>query len=369
MATNAIPVTIPLLNPNEPEARLVSLAVKNGQRVSKGEVLATLETTKSTADLTAEADGYVTGLERREGDSIHAGDLLCFLADSPDWQAPESAPVSGSNWNAEPPSGLPEGLRITQPALSLANESGLDLKTLPVGPLVTVQIVRDLLSTNRPEINPGNVVDPTAIIVYGGGGHGKSIIDFLRALRIYRIAGIVDDGIVAENVLGVPVLGGSEQLADLHRQGVRLAANAVGGIGNLDIRVKVFDRLAEAGFGCPALVHPNAFVEASALLTAGAQVFPLAYVGSQARIGFGVIVNTSAIVSHDCVIGDYSNISPGALIAGEATVGNEVLVGMGVTINLGVKIGDRARIGNGATVKSDVPDGGILRAGAVWPVD
>jgi acetyltransferase-like isoleucine patch superfamily enzyme len=32
-----------------------------------------------------------------------------------------------------------------------------------------------------------------------------------------------------------------------------------------------------------------------------------------------------------------------------------------------VKIGDRARIGNGATVKQDVPAGGIVHAGAVWP--
>jgi acetyltransferase-like isoleucine patch superfamily enzyme len=40
---------------------------------------------------------------------------------------------------------------------------------------------------------------------------------------------------------------------------------------------------------------------------------------------------------------------------------------MGTTINLRVKVGARARIGNGATVKRDVPEGGIVRAGSVWP--
>jgi acetyltransferase-like isoleucine patch superfamily enzyme len=38
-----------------------------------------------------------------------------------------------------------------------------------------------------------------------------------------------------------------------------------------------------------------------------------------------------------------------------------------VTVNLRVKIGARARIGNGATIKQDVPAGGVVRAGSVWP--
>jgi acetyltransferase-like isoleucine patch superfamily enzyme len=40
---------------------------------------------------------------------------------------------------------------------------------------------------------------------------------------------------------------------------------------------------------------------------------------------------------------------------------------MGVTINLGVVIGENVRIGNGATIKSDVPDGSLVRAGMMWP--
>ena len=165
----------------------------------------------------------------------------------------------------------------------------------------------------------------------------------------------------------LPVLGGCEALAGLYAQGVRLAVNAVGVIGNVAVRIKVFGKLAEAGFNCPAIVHPTAFVEASALLSAGVQVFPHAYIGSEARVGFGGIVNTGAIISHDCDLGEVVNISPGAILAGEVQVGARVLVGMGATINLQARIGPGARIGNGATVKSDVPENGVVRAGGVWP--
>ena len=110
-----------------------------------------------------------------------------------------------------------------------------------------------------------------AMIVYGGGGHGKAVIDLLRSLGSYELVGIVDDGLPAgSQVLGVPVLGGAEVLESLAARGIRLAANAVGGIGNINPRLEVFAKLSAAGFSFPTLVHPSAVVEASADLADGA---------------------------------------------------------------------------------------------------
>lgn len=363
-------ITLPLLNPNEPEALLAALHVHEGQQVSKGDLLCTLETTKSAADLPAEADGYVVGLRFQQGETVHAGQTLCYLAEDPAWQPPAEAPSLATAASTE----KPPGLRITQPALALARQQGLDLSQLPLDRLVTESMVRKLLDKAAAPAGqaslapPTAAFDPTAVIIYGGGGHGKALIDLLRLLGVYRIVGIVDDGIPAGGALmGVPLLGGEAALAQVYSQGVRLAVNAVGGIGNIAIRIKVFEKLAAAGFACPPVVHPTAFVEPSASLAAGVQVFPHAYVGSEARIGFGCIVNTGAIVSHDCVLGDYANISPGAMLAGEVQIGAGALVGMGVTVNLRARVGAAARLGNGCTVITDVPQRGIVRAGATWP--
>jgi sugar O-acyltransferase (sialic acid O-acetyltransferase NeuD family) len=156
-------------------------------------------------------------------------------------------------------------------------------------------------------------------------------------------------------------------LAALSERGLRLAANAVGGVGDIGSRVRVFERILEAGFTCPTLIHPKAFVEPSARLTDGVQVFPHAYVGSDADVGFGVIVNTVSVVSHDCRLEAYANVAPGALLAGGVIVGEGALIGMGVTVNLNVKIGAGARVGNSAVIKQDVPQGMIVHAGAIWP--
>jgi acetyltransferase EpsM len=208
----------------------------------------------------------------------------------------------------------------------------------------------------------------SSLLIYGGGGHGKSVIELVQVLGTYAIAGVVDDGLPqGSEVMGLPVLGGVQILEEYFSKGIRLAVNAVGGIGEIGVRVRIFEDLRKVGFGFPTLIHPTAMVEASARLSPGVQVFPHAYVGTLARIGFGVLLNTGAIVSHDCQIGDYTGLAPGALLAGEVKVGEKVQIGMGVTINLGLSIGNEALIGNSAIVKGDVQAGAVVRAGAIWP--
>ena len=372
MESTATLVSIPLLNPNEPEARIVSLEIQEGQFVEQGDLLCTLETTKSTAEIIAEADGFVIALRFSTGDIAHAGTQLCFLAKSEDWR-PEETQIAGGietddDLALQEQAEIPSGLRISKPALKLAQLNQIDLSKLPVGPLVTESMVRDLISNSaRLEVQESEF-DPTAVIVYGGGGHGKSVIDLIHTLGTYRIHGVVDDGLDRDqSVMGVPVLGGSQVLPDLHDKGIRQAINAVGGIGDITSRIKIFHLLAEQGFVCPAVIHPSAVVEPSTNISSGVQVFPHAYIGSDVQLGFGVIVNTGAVVSHDCLVDAYANISPGAILAGGVNIGKGSLVGMGVTVNLGVTLGEYARIGNSATVKENVPENGIVKAGTIWP--
>jgi sugar O-acyltransferase (sialic acid O-acetyltransferase NeuD family) len=253
--------------------------------------------------------------------------------------------------------------------MSLIQKQGIDPAVFPAGLFITEAVVREHIASTRAERTraaPGT--GHVSLIVYGAGGHGKSVVELVRAVGTYELVGLLDDGVAPGTmVLGLEVLGGEEKLGELVARGVVQAANAVGGVGDLASRESVFQRILDSGMSCPTLVHPTAFLERSASLSSGIQVFPHAYVGSESSVGFGVIVNTGAVVSHDCRVGDYSNIAPGAILAGGVKVGERVLIGMGVTINLNVRIGSGVRIGNGAVVKGDVPDGGIVRAGTTWP--
>lgn len=370
-------ILIPLLNTNEPEALLAAIAASEGQPVQAGETLFTLETTKSTAEVSAPFTGYLRRIRFSVGQTVRAGEVFGYLTETIDEKIPDedlsgiNADVQNSTMIGAEGRELPAGLRITQPGLTLARQLQIDLALLPKDKYLTEGDIRafaSLGSASQSIQAPAQAFDPTALIIYGGGGHGKALIELVRALGVYRLVGILDDGLpTGATILDLEVLGGGEKLPVLYQRGIRLAINAVGGIGNVGVRERVFQRLSQAGFVSPAVVHPSAVIEPSAKLSAGVQVFPLAYVGSEAQLGFGCIVNTGAIISHDCQLGDLVNISPGAILAGEVEVGAGTLVGMGATVNLRVKIGPGSRIGNSATVKSDVPAGSVVRAGSSWP--
>lgn len=206
------------------------------------------------------------------------------------------------------------------------------------------------------------------LIIYGGGGHAKSVIDLIHAEGKWSITGIVDDRLdTGSAILGVPVLGGASILPSLRERGIQHAVNAVGGIGDPASRVAVFERLRSMGFILPAMVHPHAFIEPSARLADGCHLLYGVYVGSDSHIGFGCLLNSGVILSHDCVLGDYVNLSPGAILAGAVTIGDRAQVGMGVTINLGLHIGAGTRLGNSAVIKADVPENAVVHAGEIWP--
>ncbi len=360
--STAVEVRVPLLNPNEREAQLVAVHVSEGASISAGDLICTLETTKSTADVVAEQNGYVVGIRADVGDRLVAGELFCWLADDRKWKPPKKTKAASDIKQAD------LDMRITEPAIALAEELGVDLKSLPRDIWVTEEVVRKHAQRAKPLEIPEGEFDSQALIVYGGGGHGKALIDLIRTHGTYAVIGVLDDGLVAgSKVMGVSILGGAEILETLKQRGVENAVNAVGGIGDMQSRVRVFEMLRKAGYTFPTLVHPTAYIEESVELTEGVQVFPHAYIGSDVEVGFGAIVNTAAVVSHDCRIAEYANVAPGALLAGGVEIGAGTLIGMGATINLGVSIGTGARVGNSAVVKADVPANGIVRAGAVWP--
>ncbi|MGH3849888.1 MAG: biotin/lipoyl-containing protein, partial [Pseudonocardiaceae bacterium] len=250
-----------MLNPNEPDAVMVERRVAEGTAVSAGDVLCVLETSKSTEEFTAEAGGYIIGWTAGPGEMVSAGNLLCYLADTADWSPPrpESRPGSASTTD-EATDDLPTGLRISQPAIELARNHGVDLHLLPVGPLVTVAMIQthlvtaagsDLTTSPLASGSSGPIDEPVgqtlraeAVIVYGGGGHGRTLVDLIRSLGVWQLVGVVDQRLTeGESVLGAAVLGGDDALERLRADGVGLVINGVGGIARATDRVDAFERL------------------------------------------------------------------------------------------------------------------------------
>ncbi|MFH1906668.1 MAG: biotin/lipoyl-containing protein, partial [Chloroflexota bacterium] len=260
-------VLVPLLNANEPEARLVGIHVKDGQAVEKGTLLFTLETTKAASEIESPEAGFVRILAK-DDDTLAVGDVLAYVTDAVDEPLPQASEIHPSSFIPHP-----SELRITKPARALAESLGIDFSSLPANGLVTEAIVRQFAApASLPDLPISQSTHPQ-LLIYGGGGHAIAVMEMAQALGAFHVAGIIDDKIPAgTEVLGIPVLGTRAVLPQVVAQGVRLAANGVGGIIDINIRVQVFELLEHFGFDFPSLLHPRATLEPSAEVGEGVQV-------------------------------------------------------------------------------------------------
>lgn len=190
----------------------------------------------------------------------------------------------------------------------------------------------------------------------GAGGHAKVLLDALRGNADVHVVGLLDPGRIGLSVLGIPVLGGDELLAELAERGVEWGFVAVGSVGDPSIRRQLWDRLVRRGFRPLSIVHPDSTVSPSASLGAGVQILARAVVNADAIVRDNVIVNTGAIVEHDCIIEDHVHIAPGAVLAAGVTVREGTHIGMGAAVLQGVVVGKGSVVGAGAVVVRDVSD-------------
>ena len=198
------------------------------------------------------------------------------------------------------------------------------------------------------------------IIVYGAGGHARSLLEAIRSAGVFEAVALVDDNPdrAGTEVLGVPVVAGLDGVP-----GVEHAFVGVGGVAERETRTRVVGRLLAAGFTLPPVVHASAAVSPWAELGRGVQILALAVVNAGAVLHDGAIVNTGAIVEHDCVVGAAAHVAPRATLGGDVSVGDGAHVGMGAVVVEGVRLGAGAFVAAGAVVTKDVPDG--ARVGGV----
>lgn len=189
------------------------------------------------------------------------------------------------------------------------------------------------------------------LVIVGGGGHAKVIIDMLRSADAFELIGYTAQVPGAPLAGDVRFLGTDECLAALKDA----VPHAFVAIGHNAIRRAIGQTLAEQGFDLPAVVSPRASVSPSARIGRGVAIMPGAVVNAEAEIGDFVIVNTGASVDHDCVVGDGVHIAPGAAVCGSVVIGELALVGAGASIIPGIRVGARSIVGAGAAVVSDLP--------------
>lgn len=197
------------------------------------------------------------------------------------------------------------------------------------------------------------------VVILGAGGHGKVVLDILRAAGVHRVVGFIDanETLIGTDVNGVKVLGSANLLPKMKHQKIKAAFVA---IGDNRVRETHAQLVVDAGLELIQAIHPAATVSAAARVGRNVMIAAGAVVCTDVRIEDSAILNTSCIVDHECEIGRATHICPGAILAGRVRVGASAFIGMGAQVLPCLNVGDRAVVGAGATVIRDVPAGATV---------
>lgn len=202
-------------------------------------------------------------------------------------------------------------------------------------------------------------MDTVQIAVYGGGGFAREVAWLIQSCnqnsRRYDVVCFIDDDetLHGSELNGIPVIGLEAARARFPHVKVVCA------IGSPQVRERVVQKAADAGFSFETIIHPN--VERSQWISVAEGVVICAgnILTTNIILGRHVQINLDCTIGHDVIFGDFTTLAPGVHVSGWVHMGKRVYVGTGAVIINGTHekpliIEDDAIIGAGACVTKRV---------------
>lgn len=195
------------------------------------------------------------------------------------------------------------------------------------------------------------------LILIGGGGHCKSVIEAAESAG-YQIMGVLDlPEEIGKPVLTTKVIGTDDDIPAYVDKAEFVIT--VGFIKNPAIRIKLYNKVKEAGGRLATIIASTAYVSKYATIGEGTVVMHHAFVNAGAKVGANVILNTFTNVEHDAVIGDQCHISTGTMVNGDCVVGERCFIGSQSVLANGITVGDDIVVGAGSLVRKSISQKGI----------
>lgn len=187
------------------------------------------------------------------------------------------------------------------------------------------------------------------LILIGGGGHCRSVIDAAESAG-YSILGILDrPEKIGQKVLGYSILGSDDDVLTFVDKASFVIT--VGQIKTSSARRRIAECIEKAGGKLATIIANDAYVSKYADVGEGTVVLHKAFINAGAKTGKNCIINTMVNIEHDAQIGDFCHISTGTMVNGETKIGHDTFVGSGSTLYNCIEIADNSIIPAGSVVR------------------
>lgn len=196
------------------------------------------------------------------------------------------------------------------------------------------------------------------LILIGGGGHCKSVIEVAESAG-YEIKGILDmpDEVGKDVLPGHKVIGTDDEIPQYVEKCDFIIT--VGFIKNPTLRIKLYNKVKAAGGRLATIIASTAHVSKYAELGEGTVIMHQAFVNAGAKIGDNCIINTFVNIEHDSEVGNQCHISTGTMVNGECKIGENCFIGSQSVCANCIEIASDIIVGAGSVVRKSIRVKGI----------
>lgn len=365
------PVLVPTSDVNSEFGTVVTWFADNRGPVEADAPLVEVETSKAVLEVVAPEPGVILYLAE-QGQEVSLTQPVALLF--PDKDALTAYEERQRALAASALAGGADGApRASVKALRRAEELGVDLSIFDSSRLVTVKDVEEAAAAARPFDHsslPSPLAAPSGVqrvLLIGGGLGATQVIDiFAGGDGSQAAVAIVDDGRDkwGSSVAGVPVVGGTDRLADLFASGGFDAA-VIAISTSVAARQKFRELCAGAGIPLANAVDRTAKVATDVELGSGNVICAFVHLGTGVRIGDNNFLSAYNSFDHHSVLGNDISTGPGCMSSGVVTLCDRVRLGTGIFIEPGLELGEGVQVASGAIIVKSVPAHHAVKAKAV----
>lgn len=161
-----------------------------------------------------------------------------------------------------------------------------------------------------------------SLLILGAGGFGHMIQETALMLG-YEKTAFLDDAVKETDVVG--------KCCD-YESFLKEYDTAVAALGDNNMRLYWTEKLMEAGYRVPAIIHPSAVVSPSAVIGNGSFIMQNAVINTHTTVEHGVLINSGAVVDHDSFIGRGAHIGLGSVVKSNCKIAPKQKVEAGEVI-------------------------------------
>ncbi len=141
------------------------------------------------------------------------------------------------------------------------------------------------------------------LLILGAGAFGQTVKECAQDTNLFQSIDFLDDN-------NPVAIGKCSEFANFFGE----YKCAFAAFGDNALRAQYIEKLLNAGFDVPVLIHSKSYVSKSAKLGSGTIILPQSAVGANTVLGNGCIINLGTIVDHDCTLEAGVHLAPGVVV-------------------------------------------------------